>query len=62
MIIAASPWSLHPRLEKDAMLVGDLPLSRILAVMDANFPWVLLVPRGPAHARSSTSPSRSSRN
>jgi len=45
MIIAASPWSLHPRLEKDAMSVGDLPLSRVLAVMDANFPWVLLVPR-----------------
>jgi diadenosine tetraphosphate (Ap4A) HIT family hydrolase len=45
MIVAASPWSLHPRLDKDTMPVGDLPLSRVLAVTDANFPWVLLVPR-----------------
>lgn len=45
MTIAASPWSLHSRLEKDTMSVGDLPLSRVLAVIDANFPWVLLVPR-----------------
>ena len=45
MIIAAPPWSLHPQLEKDATPVGDLPLSRVLAVNDANFPWVLLVPR-----------------
>jgi diadenosine tetraphosphate (Ap4A) HIT family hydrolase len=45
MIIAASPWSLHPQLEKDATPVGDLPLSRVLAVNDANFPWLLLVPR-----------------
>jgi diadenosine tetraphosphate (Ap4A) HIT family hydrolase len=27
--------------------VGNLPLSRVLAVNDANFPWVLLVPRRP---------------
>jgi diadenosine tetraphosphate (Ap4A) HIT family hydrolase len=45
MIIAASPWSLHAQLAKDATPVGDLPLSRVLAVNDANFPWVLLVPR-----------------
>jgi len=45
MIIAASPWSLHAQLEKDTTPVGDLPLSRVLAVNDANFPWVLLVPR-----------------
>jgi diadenosine tetraphosphate (Ap4A) HIT family hydrolase len=45
MIIAASPWSLHPRLATDATPVGDLPLSCVLAVNDANFPWVLLVPR-----------------
>ena len=47
MIIAASPWSLHAQLEKDTTPVGDLPLSRVLAVNDANFPWVLLVPRRP---------------
>ena len=45
MITAASPWSLHPRLAADAAPVGDLPLSRVLAVDDVNFPWVLLVPR-----------------
>jgi diadenosine tetraphosphate (Ap4A) HIT family hydrolase len=45
MIIAASPWSLHAQLAKDTAPVGDLPLSRLLAVNDANFPWVLLVPR-----------------
>jgi diadenosine tetraphosphate (Ap4A) HIT family hydrolase len=45
MMITASPWSLHSRLEKDTMSAGDLPLSRVLAVIDANFPWVLLVPR-----------------
>jgi diadenosine tetraphosphate (Ap4A) HIT family hydrolase len=45
MIIAASSWSLHAQLEKDTTPVGDLPLSRVLAVNDANFPWLLLVPR-----------------
>jgi diadenosine tetraphosphate (Ap4A) HIT family hydrolase len=45
MILAAAPWSLHAQLEKDAVPVGDLPLSRVLAVNDANFPWLLLVPR-----------------
>lgn len=25
--------------------MGDLPLSRVLVVNDANFPWVMLVPR-----------------
>ena len=38
-------WSLHPRLERDTAPVGDLALSRVLAANDANFPWVLLVPR-----------------
>jgi diadenosine tetraphosphate (Ap4A) HIT family hydrolase len=38
-------WSLHPRLEKDAVLVGDLALSRVLVMNDANFPWLILVPR-----------------
>jgi diadenosine tetraphosphate (Ap4A) HIT family hydrolase len=38
-------WTLHPRLETDAVAVGDLLLSRILIMNDANFPWLLLVPR-----------------
>jgi diadenosine tetraphosphate (Ap4A) HIT family hydrolase len=40
-----SSWSLHPQLEKDSVFVGDLPLSRLLVMKDANYPWLLLVPR-----------------
>ena len=38
-------FTLHPQLAKDTVPVGDLPLSRILLVNDANFPWLILVPR-----------------
>lgn len=38
-------WSLHPRLVSDTVPVGDLPLSRVLLSKDANFPWLMLVPR-----------------
>lgn len=38
-------WSLHPQLERDTVPVGDLKLSRVLLINDANYPWVLLVPR-----------------
>ena len=27
--------------------LGDLPLSRVLIIKDANYPWLLLVPRRP---------------
>jgi diadenosine tetraphosphate (Ap4A) HIT family hydrolase len=40
-------WSLHPQLEQDTEAVGDLPLSRLLVNNDANYPWLLLVPRRP---------------
>jgi len=40
-------WLLHPRLEQDTEAVGDLPLSRLLVNNDANYPWLLLVPRRP---------------
>ncbi len=40
-------WTLHPQLEADTATVGDLPLSRLLVSNDANFPWLLLVPRRP---------------
>jgi hypothetical protein len=39
------PWSLHPQLAHDTVSLGDLPLSRVLVVNDANWPWLLLVPR-----------------
>jgi diadenosine tetraphosphate (Ap4A) HIT family hydrolase len=38
-------WSLHPQLRADTVLVGDLPLSRVLTMNDADFPWLVLVPR-----------------
>jgi diadenosine tetraphosphate (Ap4A) HIT family hydrolase len=41
------PWSLHPQLEQDTEAIGDLPLSRLLLNNDANYPWLLLVPRRP---------------
>jgi diadenosine tetraphosphate (Ap4A) HIT family hydrolase len=42
-----SAWSLHPQLKKDTIDIGDLPLSRVLVIRDANYPWLLLVPRRP---------------
>ncbi len=41
----SSNWSLHPQLAHDTVLVGDLALARVLAMNDANYPWVILVPR-----------------
>jgi diadenosine tetraphosphate (Ap4A) HIT family hydrolase len=38
-------WSLHPQLHTDTVPVCDLALSRLLAMNDANFPWLILVPR-----------------
>jgi diadenosine tetraphosphate (Ap4A) HIT family hydrolase len=42
---APPPWSLHPQLARDTVNLGDMPLSRVLVVNDANWPWLLLVPR-----------------
>jgi diadenosine tetraphosphate (Ap4A) HIT family hydrolase len=42
-----SGWSLHPQLERDTVSVGDLPLARVLVNNDANYPWLILVPRRP---------------
>ena len=38
-------WSLHPQLENDTAVVGDFPLSRVLAINAAEYPWLILVPR-----------------
>src|SRR4026209_1595368 len=40
-------WSLHPQLAQDTVPVGDLPLARALLTNDANYPWLILVPRLP---------------
>ena len=41
----SAAWELHPQLAHDTVNIGDLPLSRVLIINDANWPWVLLVPR-----------------
>src|SRR5258706_7644854 len=41
----APAWSLHSRLQKDTIDIGDLPLCRVLVIKDAHYPWLLLVPR-----------------
>ena len=45
MNILSPAWVLHPQLERDTTPLGDLPLSRVLIINDANYPWLLLVPR-----------------
>jgi diadenosine tetraphosphate (Ap4A) HIT family hydrolase len=42
---ASAGWSLDPLLERDTVAVGDMPLCHVLLINDANYPWVLLVPR-----------------
>ena len=42
-----STWSLHAQLAQDTVPVGDLPLARVLLANDANYPWLILVPRLP---------------
>ncbi|MEP1445112.1 MAG: HIT domain-containing protein [Paraglaciecola sp.] len=36
---------LHPQLHKDSEFVLDLPLCTLRIIKDANYPWVILVPR-----------------
>jgi diadenosine tetraphosphate (Ap4A) HIT family hydrolase len=38
-------WTLHPQLAAETAKLGDLPLSRVLLMNDANYPWLILVPR-----------------
>ena len=38
-------FGLHPQLAQDTVAIGDLNLSRLLLNRDANYPWLLLVPR-----------------
>jgi diadenosine tetraphosphate (Ap4A) HIT family hydrolase len=45
--ISESIWSLDPQLAQDTVPVGDLPLTRVLLANDANYPWLILVPRQP---------------
>ncbi|ATX81267.1 Diadenosine tetraphosphate (Ap4A) hydrolase [Mariprofundus ferrinatatus] len=36
---------LHPQLEKDCFVVGQLPLCAVLLMNDSNYPWFILVPQ-----------------
>ena len=38
-------FRLDSRLQQDTLVVGDFPLCRLLLMNDANYPWVILVPR-----------------
>jgi len=43
--MSESTWFLHPQLAADTVALGDLALSRVLLAKDANYPWLILVPR-----------------
>ena len=36
---------LDERLARDGLVIGDLPLSRLLLMNDDRWPWFILVPR-----------------
>src|SRR4029079_403013 len=38
-------WILAPTLERDTVTLCDLALCRVLLNNDANYPWLILVPR-----------------
>jgi diadenosine tetraphosphate (Ap4A) HIT family hydrolase len=40
-------WSLHPQLDADTHPLAHWPLSELLLMDDANYPWLILVPRVP---------------
>jgi diadenosine tetraphosphate (Ap4A) HIT family hydrolase len=51
-MVSAPPkdWQLDPQLARDTVPVGDLPFARVLLANDANYPWLILVPRMPGVA------------
>jgi diadenosine tetraphosphate (Ap4A) HIT family hydrolase len=38
------PFTLHPTLARDTVVVTRLPLCRVLLMRDRRFPWLILVP------------------
>jgi diadenosine tetraphosphate (Ap4A) HIT family hydrolase len=38
-------FDLDPRLAGDTLVVGDLPLCRVLLMRDSRYAWLILVPR-----------------
>ena len=43
--LASDGFTLDPQLARDTIPVGDMPLCHVLLINDANYPWLLLVPR-----------------
>jgi diadenosine tetraphosphate (Ap4A) HIT family hydrolase len=41
----SAAFTLDPQLERDTVAVGDLPGSHVRLMNDANFPWLIVVPR-----------------
>lgn len=41
----ANQWQLHPQLEADTHFVTSLGLSELRLMDDAQYPWLILVPR-----------------
>ncbi len=41
----SASFTLDPQLAGDTVAVGDLALSQVLLAKDANYPWLILVPR-----------------
>jgi len=37
-------FKLHPQLASDTIELGDLPISKVLLMNEAQFPWFILVP------------------
>lgn len=40
-------FKLHETLERDSLMVGEFDLSLVLLSRDANYPWLILVPKRP---------------
>ena len=41
----SDPFERAPRLAADTFLMGEAPLSQVLLMNDARYPWLILVPR-----------------
>lgn len=41
----AAGWSIDPQLARDGAEIGNLALCQVRLMNDANYPWLLLVPR-----------------
>ncbi len=45
--VAGTAFALYPQLAQDTVAIGELKLCHLLLSKDANYPWLLLVPRRP---------------